>query len=76
MMVSVAMVRSKWCESNNLTLTTDSIIVDINECATNDGGCAQVCTNSDASFMCSCNSGFMLSDDGFSCNGEIEMVCW
>ena len=72
MMVSVAMVRLKWCAGNNLTFTTDSIIVDFNECATNDGGCDQDCTNmEDGTFLCSCDSGFMLADDGVSCNGEI-----
>ena len=75
MMVSVAMVRLKYCAGNNFTFTTDSIIVDINECTTSNGVCAQVCTNmEDGTFMCSCNSGFTLADDGFSCNGEIEMV--
>ncbi len=48
-------------------------LVDINECNTNNGGCNQVCTNTDGSFMCSCNSGFMLADDLVACNGEIKI---
>ncbi len=47
-------------------------LVDINECNTNNGGCSQVCTNTDGSLMCSCNSGFMLADDLTTCNGEIK----
>ncbi len=49
-------------------------LVDIDECSTNNGGCAQVCTNTDGSFMCSCNSGFVLADDLATCNGEIENI--
>ena len=41
--------------------------VDINECSTNNGGCEHVCTNTQGSFSCSCNSGFTLSTDGKSC---------
>ncbi len=46
-------------------------LVDIDECSTNNGGCNQVCTDTDGSFMCSCNSGFMLADDLATCNGEM-----
>ncbi len=48
---------------------------DINECATNNGGCAQVCTNSPAgSFTCSCNAGYTLNADGHSCDNIDECV--
>ena len=43
---------------------------DINECSTNNGGCAHNCANTQGSFMCSCRSGFQLASDGFSCNGK------
>ena len=44
---------------------------DIDECDTNNGGCEQVCTNSVGSFMCSCNSGYIInSDDSSMCDGE------
>ena len=42
---------------------------DVNECQTANGGCAQACTDTDASFLCSCGSGYTLAYDGFSCNG-------
>ncbi len=48
--------------------------VDINECNTNNGGCDQVCTDTDGSFMCSCNSGYLLSEDGVSCNGILMFI--
>ena len=44
-----------------------SIYLDINECTANTDGCDQVCTNTDGSFECSCNSGFTLSNDGKTC---------
>ncbi|KAM9977303.1 hypothetical protein ACTFIR_011162 [Dictyostelium discoideum] len=47
---------------------TGSSCVDIDECSTNNGGCAQVCTNSAGSFSCSCNSGYILSTDKKNCN--------
>ena len=37
------------------------IIVDINECDTENGGCNHNCTNNAGSFVCSCQSGYQLS---------------
>ena len=34
------------------------------------GGCDQLCTNSNGSFECSCENGFLLDVNGFICNGE------
>ena len=43
--------------------------LDIDECSSNNGGCAQVCTNDPGSYTCGCNPGYELDGDGFSCNG-------
>ena len=43
---------------------------DVNECLTNNGGCAQICNNTVGSFMCSCNPGYSLGADGISCVGK------
>ena len=43
--------------------------LDINECSTNNGGCAQDCTNTDGSYFCGCNVGYRLNSDGYTCNG-------
>ncbi|XP_035672782.1 uncharacterized protein LOC118413477 isoform X2 [Branchiostoma floridae] len=41
---------------------------DIDECAAENGGCAQNCTNTIGNFSCSCQTGYKLNDDGFSCD--------
>ena len=47
-----------------------SIILDTNECSSNNSGCAQVCTNTPGSYMCECDPGYELDGDGSSCNGK------
>lgn len=43
---------------------------DINECAIDNGGCAEVCENTDGSFFCACDGDEkVLSSDGKSCVG-------
>lgn len=42
---------------------------DIDECASNNGGCDQVCKNDHAVFRCECYQGFSLDENGNSCNG-------
>ena len=44
--------------------------VDINECASSNGGCDQTCTDNVGSFQCSCLPGFRLAIDQQSCTGE------
>ncbi|KAI8513808.1 hypothetical protein Bbelb_081320 [Branchiostoma belcheri] len=40
---------------------------DIDECATDSGGCDQICTNLLGSYNCSCRLGFALKADGHGC---------
>ena len=48
---------------------------DIDECAINDGGCAQVCTNTIGGFLCSCNAGYAVNNnDNSMCDGESHWV--
>ena len=35
----------------------------------NNGGCAQLCTNTLGSYNCSCNSGYILDIDEYNCTG-------
>lgn len=60
-----------WC---NLTTA-----VDVNECATNNGGCQQLCGNTVGSFQCSCTAGYNLASNGLSCTGNLsneKMLKW
>ena len=48
---------------------------DINECANGSiHNCAQQCTNTPGSFVCSCNAGFTLNSNKYSCDGEKSFV--
>ena len=51
-----------------------AIFPDIDECSSNNGGCAQVCTNTPGSYTCGCDSGYELDGDGFSCNGTYQGI--
>ena len=43
---------------------------DINEC-TGVNNCQQICTNTAGSYTCSCGIGFLLSENGHTCNGTM-----
>ena len=45
-------------------------VADIDECLGNNGGCEQLCVNSEGSFSCACNQGYILSPDGQRCLRE------
>jgi len=48
--------------------------VDIDECATNNGGCSSDadCSNPPCSFTCTCHVGY--NGDGYTCNGKSTRV--
>ena len=48
-----------------------SLLVDVDECSTNQDTCKQLCTNTEGSYNCSCSPGFLLMDDGNSCQGTL-----
>ena len=43
--------------------------IDIDECATANGGCEQECENTPGSHQCQCGAGYVLDTDGMSCRG-------
>ena len=45
------------------------IYSDIDECSEGTDVCTQTCTNTIGSFICGCNYGYILYDDGFTCLG-------
>ena len=48
------------------------LLQDNDECATYNGGCAHICTNTVGSFQCGCYSGYTLASNGQGCNGKIK----
>ena len=72
-MNSTALVRS--CSNNLMKNCTIWVpFADVDECLTNNGGCEQVCTNTDGSFSCSCDSGYSLDSNLLNCSGETLLV--
>jgi hypothetical protein len=45
---------------------------DVDECATNNGGCDQECVNVDGTYACECDEGYFSNDDGATCNDVDE----
>ncbi len=48
---------------------------DIDEC-TGSNICHQVCTNTEGSFTCGCEAGYVLDSDGALCSGIIAYYCF
>ena len=46
-------------------------ITDINECEINNGGCEQMCNNTNGSFFCSCEMGYQLDSSGLNCSSMV-----
>ena len=46
-----------------------SPIPDVNECDDGNGGCESSCDNTDGSFVCSCNIGYIVYSNKF-CSGK------
>jgi len=42
-------------------------VTDVDECATENGGCEHFCSNVVGSFVCSCPAGYRLADDRSTC---------
>ena len=42
---------------------------DIDECSDGNNGCSQTCTNTIGSFVCGCNSSYLLDNDRVTCIG-------
>ena len=46
-------------------------MLDINDCAINNGGCSQTCNGTIGRFFCTCMAGYTLGADNKTCNGEL-----
>ncbi|KAI0220319.1 hypothetical protein LSAT2_028165, partial [Lamellibrachia satsuma] len=48
--------------------------LDVDECEVRNGGCEQICDNTQGSFRCNCQTGFRLSNDKSSCIGKLQTI--
>ena len=49
-------------------------VADINECDTENGGCEQVCMNTEGSYTCECHPGYDLKENGRECIGKLNKI--
>jgi len=64
-----------YCQVNGLPQPLNGTeCEDSNECAVNNGGCEHVCQDTVGSYVCSCDPGYALSDNQFSCEGQIFSI--
>ena len=54
---------------NNICYFTD-----VNECAEGIDDCAQICTDTDGSYVCSCAPGYLLTNDNRGCDGMSALL--
>ena len=47
----------------------NTVLTDIDECKTFNGGCDHICTNTNGSHQCSCRDGYSLAEDNSHCVG-------
>ena len=56
------------CLCDETGFTGEHCEIDIDECATNNGGCAAECANSDGGYSCVCGAGL----EGSDCESDID----
>ena len=49
---------------------------DINECATANGDCSQICVNTNGSYYCMCEPGYWLEPNLKNCSGQCRNKLW
>ena len=47
---------------------------DIDECLEDLADCTQLCDNTQGSFLCTCEEGYQLAADNFTCNGNASII--
>ena len=48
--------------------------LDVNECEMSNGGCQHQCKNTNGSYLCQCNGGFLLDSNGKTCTGKFDIM--
>ncbi len=70
--ISLSNLTYRACQTRSMCTVAMYVLIfaDINECLTDNGGCDHICINTEGSFSCSCQNGFELENDQFSCSGK------
>ena len=55
-------------------LFINAFLLDIDECAVDNGGCNQICINTPGSSECVCKDGYELGSDGKTCTGVYDRI--
>lgn len=53
------------CDEGYVSADNETRCRDIDECAVNNGGCSQICVNTDGGYMCECNPGYNATDSEY-----------
>ena len=61
---------SECVDTNTTTPFLLIILLDIDECSSSNGGCAQTCHNTGGSYYCTCGTGYSLASNNHGCDGE------
>ena len=51
-------------------MVTAKLKLDIDECGLGTSNCTQLCSNTNESYLCGCNNGYILAMDSITCNGK------
>ncbi|XP_078665118.1 uncharacterized protein LOC144907678 [Branchiostoma floridae x Branchiostoma belcheri] len=63
---------NRTCSSQGDWAGSALVCEDVDECATYNGGCDQICINTEGSYSCSCREGFTLKADNRGCEDVDE----
>ena len=64
----------QWDDVGSCTVRGRFDVVDMDECATDDGGCTHSCENTPGSFLCGCPAGHQLGTDLRSCYSKCHQL--
>ena len=53
-----------------IVINANNSNLDVNECATSNGGCEHQCKNTNGSYICQCKKGFFLDGNAKTCSGK------
>lgn len=70
--LAVSLVVNKYspCVYLAVFMFTMYLVLDINECSSNNGECSVTCVNTPGGYYCECPIGYNVDTSGFGCEGQ------